>query len=274
MRPGHWVGVRVSGSANFNNVRIEYGGKYSLFNEQQSNLDLVSGGTVTLQNVALQHSLNFGFSIDQGNVLSADNVNVSFNGRAGRIDLSELNEINAGFWFSGNNSNVIVLEASTKVRESTTIRYLGAVYQVDRVISIDSGGVLIEPGVTMQFSQGVSIEVLTNAYFRAIGTFSSPILFSAVNSDLPWGGVNFTNSSSSLNSITHAKLVNAGSSDLQAAISMQCSAVRNGYLKLSDSTIRNSSGWGVSIGPDDCVLELAGEITYSGNDLGNLLIRE
>jgi hypothetical protein len=271
--PGYWGGIRVSGAAYLSNVRIEYGGKLQQGIGNQSNLELHSDGIVSLENVSLQHGLKYGLTIDDGEVLSASNVDVSLNGIAGKIDIKEINEISDGFRFSGNTSNVIELDVSGQVNDNLTIKNVGADYQVVKNISIHTGGISIEPDVSLLMDQGVEFEVLSSGYFRAIGTFDNPILFTSSNSSFSWNGILINQSSSESNELSNVIIENAGAGEGSAAIYLNCTSSWNGYLKVSDISVSNSRGWGISVGPENCVLDFAGEVTYSGNDLGNLLMR-
>ncbi len=272
-QPGHWIGVLVTGSVYLSNVRIEYGGKYSFYDTYQSNLQLNSGGVASLKNVTIQHSLEYGLGINQGDVINASNVDVSLNGIAGKIRINKLDEINEGFWFSENINNVIELDTSAQVRENLTINDVGASYKVDNKVYVDYGGIIVNPGVSFIMSQGAEIEVYRDGYFRAIGTFNDPISFMSAKSGFPWNGI-VIDQSSELNELSNVVIENAGAGEGAAAIYMNCTSGWNGYLRLSDIRVSNSRGWGVSVGPDNCVLDLAGEVTYSGNDLGNVLMRE
>ena len=109
--------------------------------------------------------------------------------------------------------------------EPTTLRKINVTYQVSNSsVYNHSGGIsvdnvlTIEPGVVIEHDANVKWNIQENGAFKAVGTTSQPIVFTAINKVLNgWIGIYF-DSEHPLNEIAHAQFHYSGKQqDLEMA---------------------------------------------------------
>lgn len=122
----------------------------------------------------------------------------------------------------------------------------GADYLIDcRELEIFGGRVTVEPGTTIQLTDGSSVEVAQGGRLAAVGTADAPIRFVGTSggTDPSWGYLYF-NSSNAGNRLEHVLVENGGAEDLlffeRTAIALQ------GKLAMNHVTVRYSGGNGLT----------------------------
>lgn len=112
-------------------------------------------------------------------------------------DLNESHTVSKSEYITVIDSETVVTEVSGLIAESTQWTIEGSPYLVTGPLLVDDGADLtIDPGVTVRFMSGQSIDVAGELV--AIGTEEQPILFTAANSNSAagsWGNIRFLDGS-------------------------------------------------------------------------------
>ncbi|MCF8331593.1 MAG: hypothetical protein K9H84_03995, partial [Bacteroidales bacterium] len=139
-------------------------------------------------------------------------------------------------------------------------RSSGVDYFVPCMIQVNAG-LIIEPGVTIEFAQDAGFEIQDydtwEGYISAEGTAQNPIKFTGeIKSEGAWNQIQIK-SNDLRNTMKHCIVEYAGTSDgSEAAIHMD-----DGKLELQNSNIRHNSGYGMFI---DSQSDISG---YSSNTI-------
>lgn len=139
-------------------------------------------------------------------------------------------------------------------------RSSGVDYFVPCMIQVNAG-LIIEPGVTIEFAQDAGFEIQDydtwEGYISAEGTAQNPIKFTGeIKSEGAWNQIQIK-SNDLRNTMKHCIIEYAGTSDgSEAAIHMD-----DGKLELQNSNIRHNSGYGMFI---DSQSDISG---YSSNTI-------
>lgn len=124
----------------------------------------------------------------------------------------------------------------------------GVDYICDCEVDITGGVFTIEDGVEIQFTTGAGLYVGPNATIKALGTSSSPVRLT--NSEGSWKGI-YVESPKDANELNYVVMENAGQYNFATTVEgfnhdNKASVVVWGKLKVSNSTITGSKGYGVA----------------------------
>jgi hypothetical protein len=191
----------------------------------------------------------------------------------------------------GNKNEPLLLECSPSGTLILKDRNpLGVDYIVDCNLDMRSGEMIIEPGTTIQFNDGTSMEFSGTATLRAVGTAENPIRFTNRGISSPsWAGI-YIGTNGFGTEISHCIIEKAGESrsfgilnPIKAAITVEGSSAvisnnqivdfgESGVLfmgearvtSFSNNTLRNGRGYPIVIYPN-----LLGQIDLSLNTYNN-----
>lgn len=124
----------------------------------------------------------------------------------------------------------------------------GVDYECDCEVDISAGTFKIDPGVEIVFKSGGALYVHDAATIKAVGTSSMPIYMSDIEGS--WKGV-AVYSDKDANELSYVEMTNAGNYNFATVIAgfthdNKGSVVVNGKLKITNSTINGSKGYGVA----------------------------
>lgn len=184
-----------------------------------------------------------------------------------------------GSSYTGNTNNKILLRGGrmfgTHIWKAMNIPYL-----IDGIASAgyynDFGNLTIQPGVTVQFASDAGLctgDYSTGSWLKANGTSTQRITFTGeTNSPGAWKGIAFQSTSSN-NEISYADISYGGSSSYTGATQKRANlhggAWSAGTFSISNSTVNNSSAWGIWVTLSSPNISVPGSVTYSANASGN-----
>jgi hypothetical protein len=291
---GFWKGIMIYSNSPLNEldfVEVSYGGSTNLTGVSiKSNLvvygNATPGGIVKITNSSFTNSGGYGLYIERGTAELAGFANntVSNNlGIAMYVEADQIHKLDAASKFNSNNTgfNGVEIEGSTDrdAEEATWVAFTdGSKYLVSKDVELNSG-VKIAPGATFEFAADKAMYVDDQGgYLVAKGTAAQKITFTGKQKTSGfWKGI-MIYSASPLNEMDHVTISYGGSNNL-VGVSAKSNLVvyHNGStpaaLKITNSTITNSAGYGifalsdiVTINPD---FETAN--VYNANNAGNVM---
>mgnify|MGYP006267743237 CR=1 FL=1 len=231
---GAWKGVYIE-SANVVNrldyVTISYGGGAAFnSNDNKGNLIIAPLGGISVDHCTLSHSATYGFNIvSEADIPVFTNNTLTDNDKPAIAYASEMHHFDATTTFAGNTNDYVEILCSFYETGDYTIRKLDVPYRIlaanfglTRALKVpDNTNLTIEPGVRMVFTDDTGIETDRGSSFRAVGTPSEPIVFTAVNELAgAWRGIEVSFSQSVNNLIDHAEIRYAGAGENGSAIYM------------------------------------------------------
>jgi hypothetical protein len=196
--PGSWEGLTVAnGEAQLRNVLIEYGGR-SVQDRARANIQLLTKGSpvtrARLEGVVSRLGAGYGLRVDRGVELDdrGSNAFIENGGGSVRVDASLAHELMNTSAYSGNGRDVVDVVPGP-IRTEATWHHLGVDFVVLALessllgLAVDGGNLKIEPGVTVRFSEGLSLHVSNGGHLEAVGTATEPVRLEAEGA--AWGGV-------------------------------------------------------------------------------------
>jgi len=212
---GYWNGVRFSYSNDIRNevayANIEYAGDNGYAN---LTVDSNSGSTSRLKinNVTLQHSSTHGFWFDDYSIIS-DFKNVTSTKNkltAGVLYANALKSLDGTSKFTGNLGDDYVTLKGSSVTEDATWNKLTAPVYVEDSIYVNKE-LTIKAGSQFVFESEEGLTVNSKGSLTAIGTKSSPILFTGVQPTAGyWDGLRFSYSNNSKNKLDYVTIKYGG----------------------------------------------------------------
>ncbi len=269
---GHWGFIGINGNADFKFADIEFGGFGTGQQVAQTNLRIATG-TVSLSNVSISQSSLYAINMDNplGRIARIENLVLSGNRKAIRMGLSQLDQLNEQVEFSSNDSSLIELTAPDSTDLNIDMLNLGVPYLLTTSVRLDAGNMRLRPGVTVNMSDGVGVDILGSASFTAVGTAEEPInMTHEAQLSGAWSGISIA-SNSNLNRIEHARISFAGGSlgGVAAAVKLQCNP--QAMLFIANTMIEDSAGWGVvSTDVNGCGLILGENVQFNRNRSGDI----
>lgn len=224
-------------------------------------------GRLSVKNSNLHNSASNGLFVYDSyfNLTEVSNVTVSGVAQdAFRInanDMGAFSSINA----SGNRINV----AGGEVNIPTTWKNAQTPYYFSETPEV-TAAVTVEPGTQFLFGPNVSLRVLNQGSFKAIGTPGNEIRFMGLqNVEGSWGAIQFVNTNSVNNEMQYCEVAYGGSDPGWNAMLYLYS---NARLRLGNSTVHGSYSWGVINESGLNTFIDDGNNTFYGNlqgDIGN-----
>lgn len=279
-QPGRWRGIKIT-STDINeltHVDIAYcGGSRWLDSDGAAACVLLRGGRVKLSHAVIRHSADYGLFVRNADDLLVDFANNQFLGNAipAGMTLAQVASLDAASDFSAsstfpNQTEVVDVEAArlsggASVKVDWPALKNGYPYRFSGRASIRAG-LHIAPGVTVKFGHDAGLIVESGGYLSAVGTAAAPITLVADN-DSPgrWRGIKITTSLVE-NELTHVDIAHAGMEWLDSDNGNANVLVRGGRVKLTHSTFRDSSDYGVYVNATGDSLEGFSNNRFSGNE--------
>jgi len=149
--------------------------------------------------------------------------------------------------------------ADTSITENITLNK--PCYNIKTDIYVENAATLtITPGVTLKFSSGISLWVRSDGALNAVGTAAAPIIFTGTEKTAGfWDGITLYNSNNSKNELKYATVEYGGTEGANLSIDVET------RIKLSHSTIRHSSEYGVSFSNNSIIDEFS-QNTITSNE--------
>ena len=239
--PGDWLGIMIDSDDNKNDIShsiVEYaGGNAFNSNGDLGGILVWSYGNLTLFNTTIRNCSAPGINMNYGGAnISMTDLTITACTYPMSIEANYASGIFDGD-FTGNSRDAIKI-IGTALTTSMTYEKQNVPYEVHGRIWAKDVALTIEPGITMEFEGGGSIEVSDDdqSALIAVGTLEDPILFTGVNKVAgAWKGFEFNFTDSPLNEIGFATIEYAGGGNQEGAIYMWA----NPTLNIHDVTFNN-----------------------------------
>lgn len=255
---GAWGGLYFESASTRNaldHVTIEHGGGVEITsNAYQGSVIVLGGGRLAMTNTTLREGGSTGLHVDGKATLTfADNTITAHDGQPIVIAAENIVDLDGASALTGNDEDVVRILTPATNGVSGTWAKLTVPYLVDPnlgdVLFVDDGSrIEIEAGTELRFrsNAGLSIDGNRNALIAA-GTAEAPIRFVGTTAGSgTWRGIYF-GSGSAENLIDHAVIDGGGSAAFNSNNNRGGIVVyAEGALTLSNSTVRNTPGCGVS----------------------------
>lgn len=116
-------------------------------------------------------------------------------------------------------------------------------YRVDDTLEVQSGRVVLEPGVTIEFAEDAGLNFADDGRLTAEGTAEDSIVLTGVEQERGyWRGIQFSESDSGDNSLNHVTLEYAGSTDWGGSLSQAgLLADETSSVSIANSTFRENA---------------------------------
>ena len=275
--PGYWTGLLFRSSNSINNkldhVTVEYG---------EINVDTVTLSSyptrLGIRNTLLRHASDLGLFIDGGSLQLDvfENNTLTQNGRPIALPASMVGDLGSDSSYSGNTDDRIHVFREGISREQTWkkldvpyfLNHEGGYYDVKAALTLESG-------VTLIFNSGITLHIDDSGSLTAVGTEAEPILFTGQGqSPGYWTGLRFNGSNSINNKLDYVTVEYAGDGNPSESgnISTYCWSSSPTRLSVTNSTIKDSFGWGIyryGSEADGCYITLSGN-TYGNNASGDV----
>jgi hypothetical protein len=290
--PGAWEGLvfHASGSTSpseLTHVEVAYAGAGtvgSISNGIKGNVILGASpslpGRVMMTHSTIRHSGGYGLWISNISTLHGFTEN-RFEGNLDapvRLPANVIGSLDGSSVYSGaggapNGRQYIEVHTQTAGVPSQTWPRTDVPYRFLGAQTIGSV-VTIQAGANFQFTAGTGLLIQGGA-LRAIGTAAEKIMFSGVTaSPGSWEGLVFnTPGSAGQSELTHVEVAYGGAgtasfaNGIKGNIIVGTSAILPGNLRLTNSLIRDSDGWGVYVNAGTFVQT---DNTYVSNALGDV----
>lgn len=257
--PGYWTGIQLTWSNSsrnrFDHVNIDYGG-----GARNGSANLVLFGApslpnrVLIKNCRLTDSIGYGFEFTEGSSISLFSNNVVTRNKlgAGLVTADVVGSLDASSRYSGNTKDYIELASGSEtVSSAQTWQAIDANYLVENVSVVTD--LTVAAGATLVIKDGGSLNISAKGSLKAIGTAEKPVTFTGL-SKTPgaWGGIQYTFSKDTNNELDHVIVEYGGGSGMNGKGNVITfgGAGNPQQLKLTNSVLRYSAGYGVDISPE------------------------
>ena len=275
--PGYWQGVSFVGADSQDNrlswVTIEYGGASA----ESANL-VVRGNSekrarVRVDNAILAQGGGYGFifrdsaDIDDFSVITSTGNATG----AGRMPMSYaplLDAANSSFF--GNKRDYLDLTPET-LDEDQTWPAINAAYGMASGAHTLHAALTLQPGVTLAFDRDARLLVEGDGVLNAIGAADSRIVFTA-QEQTPgyWAGIEIAGSNDDVASnFQYVDISYGGGAGSLANLNLSGAAEGLALASITDSTITNSAGLGIRVGPDNAFIQQSGNF-FADNQGGDI----
>ena len=275
---GFWRGIGIQSNNVQNemtNVEVAYGGGSSwTFIDETAAIGLEQDSRLMLANSTVRNSAAYGLHADKDTDLTgfADNV-FTDNGEAPvSIPMSAAGYMDGASEFAANDE-VYVRVYDRNVIDDMTMTQLadGVPYRIHGTPTVrENSSLTINAGVNMEFAADAGIFIDGNgSSLVAVGTSANPIIMTGVQQQKGfWRGIGFA-SNNVVNEMTHVEIAYGGGSSWTfiseaANIGLQ----QDARLKLTNSLIRDSAGYGLWLDERAELSADSGNNTFTGNDEG------
>ncbi|MFW6331095.1 MAG: PKD domain-containing protein, partial [Gemmatimonadota bacterium] len=258
---GHWDGIEFSTVAAANEltyVEVAHTGAYD-----HSAVQVETDGRVKITNSYFHDGSSYGLHLsDASGVLPVFTANTFANFGMGAVLLSAEN-VGALDGASTYGDPVEVFSSHTAT--DATWKAIDSYYYLEGHVEIESA-VTVEPGAEFEVAESREIVVGINGSLSAVGTETAPIRFVGENDAAEhWQGISIS-SRNAANELAWVEVANGGLYQ-EAAVLLEAS----GTLKIRDSTLRTSEGFGLIAVSGSELTEFARN-TVTGNTVAALRI--
>lgn len=266
---GHWYGVRVDSTSqknNFNYVTIAHAGgtKLDTFAEP-ANL-LVYEGSIKVTNSTFTDSDGFGVAHSENSDFDTFENNTFENNDSGAvaITVNNLGELDNGSTYNG-----IVWVEDGNTSEDATWPAIDSGYEFAENISIESGVITLEPGVTIAVTDSKRITFSPDSTLIANGTEAAPIrIHGKTEEEGYWYGMRI-DSKNTENSFDYVTVEHGGGDKLDTFAVPANVLVYEGRIRVNNSTFANSKGFGLTSTEGSNFSEFSNN-TFNDNASGSL----
>lgn len=274
--PAYWDGIEFYSSNSIHNqldyVTIEYGNR---------NINTTSFNHApvrfSLKNSVIRQAEDVGVYINDSSVkLDAfENNTLTENSRPITLPAEIVGSLSSTSSFTGNADDTIhVLDQDVDTAQTWKKHDVPYYFRSNSGYSVDAG-LTIEAGTKLIFSTGAGLNITATGYLNAKGTASNKIIFTGEEPTQGyWNGIEFYASNTVNNVLDYVTVEYGGNgaTGSDSAISSVCFPHIPNRLTISNSTIKDSLGWGVYKYGDEaygCIFSLSNN-TYSNNAKGNV----
>ncbi len=268
---GAWDGVEVTFSddsemrfVNIQHAGGDNGGAALSIRSATSNVS-----RLTMDNVSITDSAGLGLIADISTEFPEfSNVTISGNAGIAEVDAYAAQQFNDAVNIIGNTVDAIVIKNQTLNSGDVVLANALVPYHVDR-LTVNSN-LTLEAGVSFLMEEDGDVQIQSSGSFTTNGTLSDPV--SIVGRErVPgyWEGLNYLNSNSDKNQLTHTLLADGGGSASFAANAHFTCNVASSF-KIVSSRIENSAGHGLFNQSNTCVIDVDEETTFTNNVSGDI----
>jgi len=262
---GYWSGVSINRSDNLRNkiihTVIEYTGSGPLNAALNLNSSVSEFTRIAIDNSLIRlndrAAINF---LRQGTRISSFSGNLITQNRAvGAVGVENIASINDGSEFVDNTDQVIGM-ARLVVDGTIVIPNLGVPISTNG-IEQDSGTIVVEAGVELQFEPGSVLLVKENLLVE--GTAAEPVVFTSFN-DVPgdWLGVHLVEGANA--QLSNLLIEHGGEAGFTNSVGANLFA-DDARLSLTNVTLRESTSYGLRFGNNNVIVDNFDRINISDN---------
>lgn len=291
---GYWNGVTITNSPSPDNklayVTVEYAGAKEMQDAGarsfRAAVSLDSSGfevKASISNCTIRESSGYGLYLDAEASLGdfAGNTITKNASGAAYVYSSSVHGLAASSTYTGNDSELVFVNAAYEFgTQDRAWAALGVPYHVDGMFYLENQ-LTIAPGTTLAFAHGAGMVVQNfKAGITALGSADKPIVFTGIDkAPGAWNGLYLANTNDTGSTTPRTRLAyvtieygggrshSDSNADPFSGNLMLDSSGWNTVVEMSNSTIRNSSGYGIWL---DCHATLTGTgNTYAGNPSGD-----
>lgn len=276
---GYWKGIYFSNTDrvenHLSNVVVEYGGSDEFYYaDRAANVAVTNDSRARISGSTLRESGGYGFDIQPSATIDAFSTNtVTANEEgAGFTSATVVHTLSDTCSYTGNDEDRVTVYAGT-VGENDEVTWdaIDVPYFFTGGRSDIYGEVTIDAGATLRFDQDAALGAFDGGALNAVGTSDSPITFTGDQATAGyWKGIYFANTRNANNRLEHCVVEYAGSAEFYYASEPANVAVtENSTATLSNSTFRNSAGYGYTVTSDSSISGSGN--SFANNALGSLL---
>ncbi len=274
---GFWKGVSLENRTFAGNViqhtTIEHTGAGAISGTQDASLIVINDVSVQLENTTLQESTGYGLWLDRTVDITGNGANTMTKnalGAAWAFGSSVDHVTQGGSTVVGNDNDVVVVSPRAITQDAS---WGPAIYHVLRANgnSFDvRADLTLAAGTELRFDAGQPMRIMADGGLSAVGTVSSPIVFTGTQATPGhWQGLSFINSTSPINRLEHVVVEWGGGQPIGtldgANVIVRPTAANN--VMITNTTMRGSSGYGLYAGRL-AVLNGFANNTMTGNAVG------
>ena len=260
-----WKGISIASASaenELNYVEINFAGSALLKGLENKKASLALNGEssarLKMQNTKINNGGGYGLYVeDNASLTTAENIEIKeVLGSSLALPLNQLGNLSENNKFRGNNGfdGIEVLGSEINLPEEITWKGFAdsASYWISGDLLVKSG-LVMQPGVQVEFASEKFMEISGDAYVTAIGTASRPITFSGrAKTKGYWKGI-IVSSASYKNQFDYVRVSNAGSGYLPELTNITASFGIDGdnlsQVSITNTVISDGRGYGMYIEP-------------------------
>ena len=259
-----WKGILFSSESAKNSISyadISYAGNsnfggFANYKDKSAVIGLQNNARLEINNTSIRESGGYGMYVRDGKLSSFSSIDFSNNSNAAiGLRAAQASNLDKATTFSNNGWNGAEVFESSIQEECSWVDLKGdATYHIINDITIktdvETSGLSIDAGATMEFDEDVMLDVQSGAYLSAIGTSDNMVTFTTSNKagEIYWKGIRFV-SANAQNELDYVHINYGGGAthslssyeDIKTALSGN----KDADITLTNSTVENSENYGV-----------------------------